>query len=154
MDREYTYQEASTYLRIHGARIDEKDQDTRKTNQVEVEEGWSYDEVKEIYRTMVKEQGVKRTFKTLNSPQMRESLHINPKIWKRLSEEIQAEIRAIRDQINEAEKDQKPKSKPIPPQYGLNRNIKKTSQVVNDMDHLTNMVNSFTLDNDTMNNSN
>ena len=81
-DRNMTYQEASTYLRIHGAELDEEEQDPRKTNQVEKEDKYlSYEEMKEVYKTMAEEQVPRRAFKVLDSsPKFRESMHINPLI--------------------------------------------------------------------------
>ena len=63
-----------------------------------------------------------------DSPRIRESLHINSKIWGRLSEEIQADIRAIKEKLKPPDKREVFKPKPIPPQYGLNRNAKKATK--------------------------
>lgn len=81
---DFSYQEAATYLRIHGVELDEEDQGTRKTNQVEKEvkkEYLSYEETREVHKTMVEEYGEKQAFKVLrNYPNVRETLHTNPKI--------------------------------------------------------------------------
>ena len=154
-DRDLTYQEAATYLRIHGAEIDEEDQDPRRTNQVEKggEVFLSYEEAKEVYTAMAEEQGARRAYKVLRDyPKIRESLHIHPKIWKRLSEEIQNEIRAIRDQLEASESTEQPKhhsTKVIPPQYGLNRNAKKVVKESNDVDRLAAVLQSYNISNDT-----
>ena len=155
-DRDMTYQEAATYLRVHGAELDEEEQDPRKTNKSEKEEenSLSYEEAKEVYNTMAEEQGARRAYKVLRDyPKLRESLHINPKIWKRLSEEIQNKIRTIKDQLKAEENVQQPKhqgTKAIPPQYGLNRNTKNTVKESDEVDRLAAAIQSFDLDNVTM----
>ena len=155
-DRDLSYQKAATYLRIHGAEIDEEDQEPRKMNQVEKEEEsfLSYEESRGVYVTMAEEQGPRKAFKVLRDyPKLRESLKIHPKIWKRLSEEIQSKIRAVRDQIEAAEGTEQPKqynSKVLPPQYGLNRNAKNIVKEKDDVDRLAAVLQSYNLENDTM----
>ena len=46
----------------------------------------------------------------------------------KLSEEIQSEIRAIKEELKASEKKDISKPKAIPPQYGLNRNAKKATK--------------------------
>ena len=78
---------------------------------------------------MANENGIVRAFKVIrDTPKVRESLHISPKIWQRLSEEVQAEIRAIREELSSSDKKEAYKPKLIPPQYGLNRNAKKVAK--------------------------
>lgn len=68
-DRDLSYQEAATYLRIYRAEIDAEEQEPRKANKVEKEvekEYLSYEETREVYLAMSKEQGLKRAFHILN----------------------------------------------------------------------------------------
>ena len=70
----------------------------------------NYEETREVFNTMAEEQGVRRAFKVLRDyPKHRESFNIHPSIWKRLSEEIQNKIRAIREQLKAEEVEEKPK---------------------------------------------
>ncbi|HEY9710893.1 MAG TPA: hypothetical protein V6D48_21985, partial [Oculatellaceae cyanobacterium] len=160
-DRDLSYQEAAIYLRVHGADIDEEDQEPRKVQQVaRNEESYlTYEEAREVYCTMADESGPRKAFKVLREyPALRESLRIHPKIWKRLSEAIQSEIRTIRDQIETSDStENKSNSKPtttaksLPPQYGLNRSIKTAQKEVDDADRLTAVLQSYTIDdNETM----
>ena len=70
---------------------------------------------------MVNRNAAVRVFKVLRgSPRVRESIYINPKVWGRLSDKIQAEIKAIREELKSADGRKTPEPKPIPLQYGLN----------------------------------
>ena len=104
-DRDLSYQEAATYLRIYGVELDEGDQEPKKTYQVEkeVEKKYlSYEETREVYVSMSEIDGPRRAFRVINNgPRLRKSLNIHNKIWKRLSEEIQNKIKKIRHKIRE-----------------------------------------------------
>ena len=158
-DREMSYQEAATYLRIHGAELDEEDQDTRKKNQVEKEVGdnyLSYEDTRSTYVMMAEEHGARNAFKVLNSsPRFRESLNIHYKIWKRLSEEIQNKIRKIREEVKEENKKEQStpaSSKNIPPQYGLTKKVNKSNKD-DDVERLAAVMQSYHLDNETFSDS-
>ena len=62
---------------------------------------------------------------------VRESLHINFNLWGKLSEEIQAEISAIKEEPKPPDRKETPKLKPIQAQYGLNRIAKKPAKEYN-----------------------
>ena len=119
-DQKMFYQKAATYLRVYGAEMDKEFQDSRKTNKIEKEEGDKYliyEETREVLNTMANENGLVRAFKVLrDTPRVRESLHINAKIWQKLSEEVQAVIRAIREEIKPSDKKEAYK----PKHYHLN----------------------------------
>ena len=146
-DRNLTYQEAATYLRIHGAELDQEEQESRKTNQVEqeVEKTYlSYDETREIFTSMVEVHGARRAFQVLNrAPKFREQLSIHPKIWKRLSEEIQNEIKKVRDSVREEGRSKQSKNSPpksLPPQYGLNKSTNNTTKENDGAERLAAMI--------------
>ena len=91
-DRNLSYQEAATYLKIYGAKLDVKEQEPRKVNQVEKEvekKHLSYEETREVYIVMSGEHGSKRAYQVFHrAPRFRKLLNLHPKIWKRLSEDI------------------------------------------------------------------
>lgn len=128
-DRDLSYQEAATYLRIYGAELDEDDQDSRMSNQAEKEgekKYLSYEETRELFTLMTEEQGARRAFEVLtNGPKFRESVNIHPRIWKRLSEEIKIEIGSIRTQRNVEDSREQPKTQVLS-HYGPNRDANRT----------------------------
>ena len=113
----------------------------------------SYEETRELYVAMTKKDGPKRTFRVLNNgPRLRESVSIHPKIWKRLSEDLQNKIRKIRDEIREENNKDQFKSSPakaIPPQYGLNKAAYNIVKECDDVERLAAVIQSYHLDNDT-----
>ena len=68
-DNGLTYQEASEYLRKHGADIDEDEEDLGKTSKVlkEGQKFLTYEEMLKLYRNLTEEQGGKRAFEILNT---------------------------------------------------------------------------------------
>ena len=70
-----SYQKAATYLRVHGAKLEEEAQDQRKTIEIERDDGdkfLSYEESKEVLTAMANDSGAVRTFKVLrDSPRVR-----------------------------------------------------------------------------------
>ena len=126
------YQKAAIYLRVHGVELDKGFQDPRKTNKIEKDDGvkfMSYEESIEDFTTMAIEKGSIRPFEIFwDFPRVRKSKHIHSKIWRRLSEEIQAEYRAVKKELKSHNKKGIPKPNPIAPHYGLNKNAKKTTK--------------------------
>src|SRR5688572_6525809 len=98
---------------------------------------------------MAEEQGSIRAFQVLNrAPRFRKSLNIHPKIWKRLSEDIQNKIKKVRGDIREVYNKEQPKSSPpssIPPLYGLNRSYNNITQESDGNERLAAVVNSYNL---------
>ena len=92
-----TYQEAVTYLRMYGAKIDE---DSRKTNQVKKEELLlNYEETLEALKSIIKTLGLEGAYKELrDNPKLKETLKIDPEVWNMLRIEFKVKIRRIRDQ--------------------------------------------------------
>ncbi len=151
-DRDLSYQEAATYLRIYGAETDQEDQDSRVTNQVKKDlnkEPLSYEKAREIYKAFAEDQGATRAFNLCrDSPSLRETLSICSRLWKRLSEEIKIEIRSIRNQFNDDNIREQPKTqstKTISPQYGLKRNVTKTVKWDDGVDRLAAVTQSYKL---------
>ena len=72
-DKNMTYQEAVTYFRMYGAKIDE---DLRKTIQVDKEERLlDYKETLKVIKSMTKLLGLKGAYKELrDNPKLRETL--------------------------------------------------------------------------------
>jgi hypothetical protein len=155
-DRDLTYQDAATYLRVHGADIDDEE-DARKVQQVEKadDKSLNYEEARQLYCTMAEESGPRQAYNVLKGhPALRESLKIPYKIWKRLSESIQNEIKDIRDQLEESKPpDSRPINKPsstpksLPPQYGLKRNTNVAKQQDEDVNRLAAVLQSYTIEN-------
>ena len=64
---------------------------------------------REVFNTMANENDAIRAFKVNRDlPKVRESLHINPKIWGRLNEEIYAQIKAIQEELKPPDKKKHP----------------------------------------------
>ena len=98
-----------------------------------------------------------RAFQVLNrAPKFREQLSIHPKIWKRLSEEIQNKIKKVRDSVREEGRSEQPKNSPpkaIPPQYNLNKSTNNTTKEIDGAERLTAMIQSYELANETFSDS-
>ena len=78
---------------------------------------------------MANKNGTIKAFKVFkNFPRAKYSIQSNSKIQGRLSEEIQAEIRAMKEELKPPNRRETLKPKPIPPKYGLNRFAKKTTK--------------------------
>src|SRR5687768_16650273 len=106
----------------------------------------------EIYKAFAEDQGATRAFNLLrDSPNLRETLSICSKLWRRLSEEIKIDIRSIRNQLNNEDIREQPKTqstKTIPPQYGLKRNVTETVKWDDGVDRLDAVTQSYKLHNE------
>ena len=83
--------------------LDKEFQDPRGTNKIEKNDGGrflSYEESRKDYNILANKNGAIRAFKVLrNFPRVRESLNTYPKLWVRLNEKIQVEIRANKEEL-------------------------------------------------------
>jgi hypothetical protein len=151
-DQDFTYQESVLYLRMACGSVDIPT-NPRKIQTAAVEDSsLTLEEARATFHIMADESSHAHAYQVLKqSPTVRTSLRIPPAIWHKLSKEIQAEIQAIRAQLQDAPDKPKletPQSNPqqLPPQYGLSRNAKTTTS--EDVERLTNAIQSYHLADD------